>query len=92
MPALEPLSEKAFDFQFHFVISGEVQTFLDMLTKNNFMSNADMATKRAAYLSVLKICKLSLTVVGNVLVRLNDETSPSEVGQSDGNHGGIYLK
>lgn len=86
MPALEPLSEKAFDFQLHFMISGEVQVFLDMLTKNNFMCNADMPTKRAAYLSVLKICKLAMTVIGNVLVRLNADNSPQEIGQPDGNN------
>lgn len=78
MPALDPMSEKAFDFQFHFMISGEIQIFLDMLTKNNFMSNADMSTKRSAYLCVLKICKFGLSVVGNILVRLNDDTGNTE--------------
>lgn len=85
MPALEPLSEKALDFQFHFMISGEIQVFLDMLTKNNFMSNADMSTKRSAYLCVLKICKFGLSVIGNVLVRLNDETGNTECGISESN-------
>lgn len=84
MPALEPLSEKAFDFQFHFMTSGEIQVFLDMLTKNNFMSNADMSTKRSAYLCVLKICKFGLSVIGNVLVRLNDDSSP-DCGAPEGN-------
>lgn len=84
MPALDPLSDKTFDFQFHFMISGEIQVFLDMLTKNNFMSNADMATKRSAYLCVLKICKFALSVIANVVVRINDEGSP-DCGVPEGN-------
>lgn len=88
MPALEPLSEKAFDFQFHFIMSGEAQMFLEMLTKNNFMSNADVSTKRSAYLSVLKICKLILTVLGNVLIRINDENNVQDSGQPEGNYSG----
>lgn len=85
MPALETLSDKTFDFQFHFMISGELQVFLDMLTKNNFMSNADVGTKRSAYLCVLKICKFGLSVIANVVVKLNDEGSP-DCGAPDGNN------
>lgn len=46
MPALEPLSDKAFEFQYNFLKSGDAPVILDMLTKNNFLPNADVATKR----------------------------------------------
>lgn len=46
MPALDPLSEKAFEFQLNFIKSGDAPIILDMLTKNNFLPNADVATKR----------------------------------------------
>lgn len=46
MPAADPLSEKAFEFQ-HFVMTHpDVSLFLDMLTRNNFMPDADLPTKR----------------------------------------------
>ena len=46
MPALDPLSDKAFEFQYNFLKSGDAPVILDMLTKNNFLPNADVATKR----------------------------------------------
>ncbi|XP_063224287.1 probable ubiquitin carboxyl-terminal hydrolase FAF-X isoform X9 [Bacillus rossius redtenbacheri] len=70
MPALDPLSEKAFEFQYNFIRSGDAPIILDMLTKNNFLPNADVATKRSAYLTVLKMCKLLLTVIGHVMARV----------------------
>ncbi|KAK7872586.1 hypothetical protein R5R35_013810 [Gryllus longicercus] len=93
MPALDPMSDKAFEFQYNFIKSGEAPVILDMLTKNNFLPNADAATKRSAYLSVLKMCKLLLTVVGQVMARVVDEPTPLMVppmhscpeGASDGN-------
>lgn len=41
MPALDPLSETTYQFQHSFMVSGEAHVFLEMLTKNNFMSSAD---------------------------------------------------
>lgn len=46
MPALNPLTDKALEFQYNFMKSGGVKLVISMLTKNNFLSNADMATKR----------------------------------------------
>lgn len=46
MPAQDPLSEKAFEFQFNFLKSPDAPVILDMLTKNNFLPKADVATKR----------------------------------------------
>ncbi|XP_044752373.1 probable ubiquitin carboxyl-terminal hydrolase FAF-X [Coccinella septempunctata] len=77
MPALD-LTEKTYEFQYCFMTSGFAHLFLEMLTKNNFMSGADNATKRAAYLVVLKISKLILTSIAHVLVRLSEDHTPQE--------------
>lgn len=73
MPAIDPMDDEAFEFQYNFIKSGEADVILDMLTKNKFLPNADESTKRAAYLTVLKLCKLLLTVVGNVMAFVMDE-------------------
>ncbi|KAL1497662.1 hypothetical protein ABEB36_008585 [Hypothenemus hampei] len=78
MPAMDTLSEKTYEFQYSFITSGEAHVFLEMLTKNNFMSSADSTTKRSAYLVVLKICKLILTSVAHVLVTLSEDHTPPE--------------
>lgn len=83
MPANDHLSEKSYEFQYQFMISGEAHTFLEMLTKNNFMCNADTVTRRSAYLIVLKICKLILTSVAQVLVRLTEDHSPETEPNSE---------
>ncbi|XP_008200473.2 probable ubiquitin carboxyl-terminal hydrolase FAF-X isoform X3 [Tribolium castaneum] len=85
MPAIEPLSEKTYEFQYSFMTSGEAHLFLEMLTKNNFMSSADNVTRRSAYLVVLKICKLILTSVAHVLVRLSEDHTPPETEPSSEN-------
>ncbi|XP_046668911.1 probable ubiquitin carboxyl-terminal hydrolase FAF-X isoform X3 [Homalodisca vitripennis] len=74
MPAADPLSEKAFEFQMNFLRCSEAHVILEMLTKNNFLPKADVATKRSAYLMVLKICKLLLSVLGHVMYRCLEES------------------
>ncbi|XP_041066909.1 probable ubiquitin carboxyl-terminal hydrolase FAF-X isoform X1 [Carcharodon carcharias] len=69
MPASAPLGEDASDFQYNFLKSGGVSLVLGILTRNNFLLNADMETRRAAYLNALKIAKLLLTAVGYGHVR-----------------------
>ncbi|XP_038658042.1 probable ubiquitin carboxyl-terminal hydrolase FAF-X isoform X4 [Scyliorhinus canicula] len=64
MPASAPLGEDASEFQYNFLKSGGVSLVLGILTRNNFLLNADMETRRAAYLNALKIAKLLLTAVG----------------------------
>ncbi|XP_051998079.1 probable ubiquitin carboxyl-terminal hydrolase FAF-X isoform X3 [Xyrauchen texanus] len=64
MPASGTLGEDASDFQFNFLKSGGLSLVLSMLTRNNFLPNADMETRRGAYLNTLKIAKLLLTAVG----------------------------
>ncbi|CAG9771327.1 unnamed protein product [Ceutorhynchus assimilis] len=78
MPAMDTLSDKSYEFQYSFITSGEAHVFLEMLTKNNFLSSADSITRRSAYLVVLKICKLVLTSVAHVLVRLSEDHTPPE--------------
>ena len=64
MPASGTLGEEACDFQFNFLKSGGLPLVLSMLTRNNFLTSADMETRRGAYLNALKIAKLLLTAVG----------------------------
>ncbi|TKC35683.1 hypothetical protein EI555_015952 [Monodon monoceros] len=64
MPAGAPLADDSSDFQFHFLKSGGLPLVLSMLTRNNFLPNADMETRRGAYLNALKIAKLLLTAIG----------------------------
>ncbi|XP_016350844.1 probable ubiquitin carboxyl-terminal hydrolase FAF-X, partial [Sinocyclocheilus anshuiensis] len=64
MPASGTLGEDASDFQYNFLKSGGLPLVLSMLTRNNFLPNADMETRRGAYLNTLKIAKLLLTAVG----------------------------
>lgn len=95
MPALDPMSERAFEFQYNFIKSGEAGVVLDMLTKNKFLPNADESTKRSAYFTVLKLCKLLLTVIGNVMVRVIDEvvqqrsSSPENHDNHDNHSNGV---
>lgn len=46
MPASDPMSSAAFEFQYNFIKSGDAPVVLEMLTKNNFLPNADVPTKR----------------------------------------------
>uniref|UniRef100_A0A8C5P965 ubiquitinyl hydrolase 1 n=1 Tax=Leptobrachium leishanense TaxID=445787 RepID=A0A8C5P965_9ANUR len=69
MPANAPLGEDASDFQFNFLKSGGLPLVLSMLTRNNFLPNADMETRRSAYLNALKVAKLLLTAIGYGHVR-----------------------
>lgn len=73
MPAQDPLSEKAREFQFNFMKSGEIDVIFDMLTKNKFLPSADDATKRSAYLVVLKLAKFVLTIVESVIACIIEE-------------------
>lgn len=88
MPAAAPISDDAFEFQYNFVRSGGVQLSLNMLTKNNFLPNADLPTRRSAYVTVLKICKLMTTTVGHAKVQVavdacsaDSQTTPIPVNE-----------
>ncbi|XP_039510750.1 probable ubiquitin carboxyl-terminal hydrolase FAF-X isoform X2 [Pimephales promelas] len=64
MPASGTLGDDACDFQYNFLKSGGLPLVLGMLTRNNFLPNADMETRRGSYLNALKISKLMLTAIG----------------------------
>ncbi|XP_052826881.1 probable ubiquitin carboxyl-terminal hydrolase FAF-X, partial [Octopus bimaculoides] len=88
MPAGAPISDDAFEFQYNFVRSGGVQLSLNMLMKNNFLPNADLPTRRSAYVTVLKICKLMTTTVGHAKVQVavdacsaDSQTTPIPVNE-----------
>uniref|UniRef100_A0A0B7BIQ1 Uncharacterized protein n=1 Tax=Arion vulgaris TaxID=1028688 RepID=A0A0B7BIQ1_9EUPU len=78
MPSLDPMCEEAFGFQYKFVLSGGIQLAINMLTKNNFMPNADLPSRRSAYQTVLKISKMMLTVLGHARVQIVVEACTSE--------------
>uniref|UniRef100_A0A1A9ZPQ2 ubiquitinyl hydrolase 1 n=1 Tax=Glossina pallidipes TaxID=7398 RepID=A0A1A9ZPQ2_GLOPL len=73
MPALDPYGESATQIQSCWLHSGCAHFVLELLTKNNFLPNADMHTKRAAFQCVLRLVKLFLYIVGCVLSRVGDE-------------------
>ncbi|XP_053083670.1 probable ubiquitin carboxyl-terminal hydrolase FAF-X isoform X1 [Pangasianodon hypophthalmus] len=64
MPASGTLGDDASDFQYNFLKSGGLPLVLGMLTRNNFLPNTNMETRRGAYLNALKIGKLLLTAIG----------------------------
>lgn len=73
MPALEPYGDAATQLLYCWLQSGCAHFILELLTKNNFLPNADMHTKRAAFQSVLRLVKLFLYIMGCVLSRVGDE-------------------
>ncbi|XP_065223298.1 probable ubiquitin carboxyl-terminal hydrolase FAF-X isoform X3 [Planococcus citri] len=74
MPTYDPQTDKTVDFQFAFLCSDKAQVALEMLTKNNFLPRADVATKRAAFLTVLKICYVLLSVVGHIAYKVAESS------------------
>ncbi len=60
--------EKTQEFQLSFINARGISAAIIMLTKNNFLSKADLSTKRACYLVLFKMCKLLFSVVGYSLV------------------------
>jgi len=48
---------------------------VEMLTKNNFMPLADVATKRSAYLTVLKLTKAVLSIVAHLVIQYESHSS-----------------
>jgi len=83
-PAVNPAAQQTLEILAKFFISGGATMVVEMLTKNNFMPLADVATKRSAYLAVLKLTKAVLTVTTHLVQKLHTEyfTDPSN---TDGN-------
>ena len=70
MPSNVTTHEKAFDLQMNIVKAKGIPAFMGMLTRNDFLSTADLRTKQLAYLTVLKVCKLVFAVAGHSLVHM----------------------
>lgn len=49
VPSYDPNNDKILDFQYTFLCSDQSQVALEMLTKNNFLPKADVATKRYVF-------------------------------------------
>lgn len=73
VPATNPYSDIHARIHTPWLHSGVAHFILELLTKNNFLPNADMHTKRAAFQCVLRLVRLFLYVVGCVLVQVGDE-------------------
>ncbi|XP_043240414.1 probable ubiquitin carboxyl-terminal hydrolase FAF-X isoform X2 [Amphibalanus amphitrite] len=82
MPADGPLSDKCCEFHRQFLKSGGGTVVLDMLNKNNFLSGADLATRRLAFLTVLRLTKLVLSTVGFASAQLTGETGDTALQQA----------
>lgn len=67
MPSNVTVHEKAFELQMNIVKAKGIPSFMGMLTRNDFLSTADLRTKQLAYLTVLKVCKLLFAVAGHSL-------------------------
>lgn len=73
IPALDPHGDLTTRLQLSWLHSGVAHFILDLLTKNNFMPNSDVHSKRSAFQCILKLIKLFLTIIGHVLSRVGDE-------------------
>lgn len=72
-PAVSSHSTQTLELLHKFFIAGGASMVVEMLTKNNFMPLADTATKRSAYLAVLKLTKAILTISSHLLYRYESE-------------------
>ena len=85
-----PMADKAFEFQLQLVRGGGVGVVLSMLTSPGLLARADLTTKRAAYLTLLKLAKFLLAVAGHSLsflvVESQQPTSSTRVSDSTHNH------
>lgn len=59
--------------------SGVAHFILELLTKNNFLPNADVHTKRTSFHNVLRLVKVFLYVVGCVLSKVGDEPTTNSL-------------
>ncbi|XP_055592891.1 probable ubiquitin carboxyl-terminal hydrolase FAF isoform X2 [Uranotaenia lowii] len=73
VPALDPGSEATLHLQSSWLHCGAAHFILELLTKNNFLTAADMHTKRAAFHCVLKLVKFFLYIVGCVLSKVGND-------------------
>ncbi|VVC40180.1 Hypothetical protein CINCED_3A020619 [Cinara cedri] len=70
LPAIDPMADKTLEFQTNFITSSHAPEIIQMLVSNKFILANDQNTKRSIYLVVLKICRLVLCVMGQVITQL----------------------
>ncbi|XP_037946182.1 probable ubiquitin carboxyl-terminal hydrolase FAF isoform X2 [Teleopsis dalmanni] len=73
IPAIDPFNETSQLVQSSWLHSGCAHFVIDLLTKNNFLTNTDMHTKREAFQYVLRLSKLFFYAMASVLSRVGDE-------------------
>ena len=78
------------ELQVWLVRAGIVPLLLDMITSNTFLSGADLVTKKAAYLALLRLSKFFFGVVGHSLlfmvVEAQQPSSTTKVSDQTHNH------
>ena len=90
MPSNGTVHEKAFELQLSLVKAKGIPALMGMLTRNDFLSTADLRTKQLSYLTVLKICKLLFAVAGHSLVHMVAEAcQPDSTSTVSGTY--VYL-
>ncbi|XP_022160014.1 probable ubiquitin carboxyl-terminal hydrolase FAF-X [Myzus persicae] len=89
LPAIDPMADKTLEFQTHFITSSHAPEIIQMLVSNKFILENDQTTKRSIYLVVLKICRLVLCVMGQVITQLC-QSSGLVMGTSNDNECVVY--
>lgn len=75
LPAVDPIH--SFNFQLNWIKSGIWHFILELLTKKDYLPDADMHVKRAIYQNILRLVKIFLYIVGCVLSKVGDEPTNS---------------
>ena len=70
MPSSAVTTDKTFEFQMDFIKAMGIPAVDSMLTRNNFLADVDLLTKKSAYLCLLKMCKLLFAIAGHSLVHM----------------------
>jgi len=82
--------DKSLELQLWLVKGGAVPMLLEMMTSDKFMAGADIVTRKAAYLTLLRLAKFLLGVVGHSLlymvVEAQQPTSTTKVSDQTHNH------
>lgn len=78
LPAVDPSGESTMRLQLSWLHSGCAHFVLDLITKNNFLPNTHMHTKRSAFQCVLRLTKFYLYIVGCILSKVGKNPVQSD--------------
>ncbi|XP_050542237.1 probable ubiquitin carboxyl-terminal hydrolase FAF-X isoform X2 [Daktulosphaira vitifoliae] len=70
LPSIDPMSDKTLEFQTNFITSDHASQIIHLLTSNKCNIAKDQSTKRSINLVILKISRLILCVMGQVITQL----------------------